>query len=89
MLDRAQPRMAIRGGQRRQMGGLLKAFPHLVQRRIGLVGALRQTKKYRITDSNYIRRINHLQRAILTNQLFRLAPQRIIELPSAMAPVTR
>jgi hypothetical protein len=31
------------------------------------VGALRQTKKYRITDSNYIRRINHLQRAILTN----------------------
>jgi hypothetical protein len=26
---------------------------------------------------NYIKRINHLQRAILTNQPFRLAPHRI------------
>jgi hypothetical protein len=26
---------------------------------------------------DYVQRINHLQRAILTNQLFRLAPQRL------------
>ena len=51
VLDRAQARVAIRCRQCRQVCRLAKAFPHLVQRRIGLVAALRQTKKYRITVS--------------------------------------
>src|SRR5215813_5365387 len=33
-LDRRQPRVAVRGRQRRQMSSLLKAFAHLVQWRI-------------------------------------------------------
>jgi hypothetical protein len=43
--------MPVRCRQCRQLCRLAKAFPHLVQRRIGLVAALRQTKKYRITVS--------------------------------------
>src|SRR5262245_12765223 len=44
-LDRAQPRVAVRGRQRRQMGSLLKAFAHLVQWRIGFAPRLRQRIK--------------------------------------------
>src|SRR5262249_61525122 len=73
----AQPRVAVRGRQRRQMGSLLKAFAHLVQWRIAVAPRLRQRIKIAHARLNYIKRINHLQRAILTNQLFRLAPQRL------------
>ena len=76
-LDRAQPRVAVRGRQRRQMGSLLKAFAHLVQWRIGFAPRLRQRIKIAHARLNYTKRINHLQRAILTNQLFRVAPQRL------------
>jgi hypothetical protein len=41
------------------------------------VAALRQRIKIPHYGFDYVRRINHLQRAILTNQLFRLAPQRL------------
>jgi hypothetical protein len=69
--------MPVRRRQCRQLCRLAKAFPHLVQRRIGFATGLRQRIKIAHHGFDNVQRINGLQHGVVTKQPFRLAPHRI------------